>query len=105
MRAIWATSGYVCMPVSTAVGFYQKLGYPYTANEFTEVTIPHYVMEKALCTASFDQPEIERIPVYLVFVGPHRCDNDQNQRYDSEDPQQDKADKNNAQDHSRSPTG
>lgn len=33
---------------STAVGFYQKLGYHVTGNEFIEVTIPHYVMEKDL---------------------------------------------------------
>ncbi len=33
---------------STAVGFYQKLGYRTAGNEFTEVTIPHYIMEKEL---------------------------------------------------------
>ena len=33
---------------STAVGFYSKLGYHITGNEFTEVTIPHFVMEKEL---------------------------------------------------------
>jgi N-acetylglutamate synthase-like GNAT family acetyltransferase len=39
----------LCMHArSTAVGFYQKLGYHTTGNEFTEVTIPHYVMEKDL---------------------------------------------------------
>jgi len=32
----------------TAVGFYEKLGYNCTGNEFVEVTIPHYVMEKKL---------------------------------------------------------
>jgi N-acetylglutamate synthase-like GNAT family acetyltransferase len=32
----------------TALGFYQKLGYRVTGDEFTEVTIPHYVMEKDL---------------------------------------------------------
>jgi predicted GNAT family N-acyltransferase len=32
----------------TAAGFYEKLGYEVTGNEFLEVTIPHYVMEKAL---------------------------------------------------------
>ena len=32
----------------TAVGFYEKLGYKITSNEFEEVTIPHYVMEKTL---------------------------------------------------------
>jgi predicted GNAT family N-acyltransferase len=32
----------------TAVGFYEKLGYSVTGNEFIEVTIPHYVMEKDL---------------------------------------------------------
>jgi predicted GNAT family N-acyltransferase len=39
----------LCMHArSTAVGFYQKLGYHTTGAEFTEVTIPHYVMEKDL---------------------------------------------------------
>jgi GNAT superfamily N-acetyltransferase len=32
----------------TAVGFYEKLGYKITGNEFEEVTIPHYIMEKDL---------------------------------------------------------
>jgi predicted GNAT family N-acyltransferase len=32
----------------TAAGFYEKLGYHKTGDEFYEVTIPHYVMEKAL---------------------------------------------------------
>lgn len=32
----------------TAVGFYEKLGYRVVGNKFTEVTIPHYVMEKKL---------------------------------------------------------
>jgi predicted GNAT family N-acyltransferase len=32
----------------TAVGFYQKLGYSITGEPFEEVTIPHYIMEKAL---------------------------------------------------------
>jgi predicted GNAT family N-acyltransferase len=30
----------------TATGFYEKLGYRVCSNEFLEVTIPHYVMEK-----------------------------------------------------------
>jgi ribosomal protein S18 acetylase RimI-like enzyme len=30
------------------VGFYEKLGYKVVGEEFEEVTIPHYVMEKAL---------------------------------------------------------
>ena len=39
----------LCMHArSTAVGFYQKLGYRTTGSEFVEVTIPHYVMEKDL---------------------------------------------------------
>jgi predicted GNAT family N-acyltransferase len=33
---------------STAVGFYEKLGYHTSGDEFVEVTIPHYVMEKDL---------------------------------------------------------
>lgn len=32
----------------TAVGFYEKLGYTITGKEFTEVSIPHFVMEKKL---------------------------------------------------------
>lgn len=32
----------------TAIGFYEKLGYSVTGNEFLEVSIPHYVMEKRL---------------------------------------------------------
>jgi len=39
----------LCMHArTTAVGFYQKLGYARTGEEFTEVTIPHYIMEKGL---------------------------------------------------------
>lgn len=32
----------------TAIGFYEKLGYQVVGDRFTEVTIPHYVMEKKL---------------------------------------------------------
>ncbi len=32
----------------TALGFYEKLGYKAFGEEFEEVTIPHYVMEKKL---------------------------------------------------------
>ena len=32
----------------TAVGFYEKLGYKVKGDEFEEVTIPHYIMEKEL---------------------------------------------------------
>jgi predicted GNAT family N-acyltransferase len=32
----------------TAAGFYERLGYSVTGEEFTEVTIPHYNMEKML---------------------------------------------------------
>lgn len=32
----------------TAVGFYEKNGYKICSDEFVEVTIPHYVMEKEL---------------------------------------------------------
>lgn len=32
----------------TAVGFYEKLGYKTVGEEFEEVTIPHYIMEKEL---------------------------------------------------------
>jgi ribosomal protein S18 acetylase RimI-like enzyme len=31
-----------------AIGFYEKMGYKVVGDEFTEVTIPHYVMEKKL---------------------------------------------------------
>ena len=32
----------------TALGFYERLGYKISGEEFGEVTIPHYVMEKNL---------------------------------------------------------
>ena len=32
----------------TALGFYQKLGYIQKGNEFVEITIPHFIMEKSL---------------------------------------------------------
>lgn len=32
----------------TAVHFYEKLGYKVTSDEFEEITIPHYMMEKKL---------------------------------------------------------
>ena len=32
----------------TATGFYEKLGYKISGNEFKEITIPHFVMEKKL---------------------------------------------------------
>ncbi|MGZ5191875.1 MAG: GNAT family N-acetyltransferase [Flavisolibacter sp.] len=32
----------------SATGFYEKQGYKIVGNEFNEVTIPHYVMEKQL---------------------------------------------------------
>ncbi len=39
----------LCMHArKTALGFYEKLGYTVSGEEFTEVTIPHYIMEKAL---------------------------------------------------------
>ena len=31
-----------------AIGFYEKMGYTVAGDEFKEVTIPHYVMEKKL---------------------------------------------------------
>jgi GNAT superfamily N-acetyltransferase len=31
-----------------AIGFYEKMGYVIASDEFKEVTIPHYVMEKKL---------------------------------------------------------
>ncbi len=39
----------LCMHArESALGFYQKLGYTISGNMFTEVTIPHYIMEKSL---------------------------------------------------------
>jgi predicted GNAT family N-acyltransferase len=39
----------LCMHArKTATGFYEKLGYAVAGDEFMEVTIPHYIMEKAL---------------------------------------------------------
>ena len=32
----------------SAIGFYEKLGYKIQGDEFLELTIPHYVMEKDL---------------------------------------------------------
>jgi ribosomal protein S18 acetylase RimI-like enzyme len=32
----------------SAIGFYEKLGYQVTGDEFSEVTIPHHIMEKPL---------------------------------------------------------
>jgi len=31
-----------------AIGFYEKMGYKVASSEFTEITIPHYVMEKQI---------------------------------------------------------
>jgi GNAT superfamily N-acetyltransferase len=31
-----------------AVGFYEKMGYSVAGDEFIELTIPHYIMEKKL---------------------------------------------------------
>jgi ribosomal protein S18 acetylase RimI-like enzyme len=31
-----------------AVGFYEKMGYKVASEQFVEVTMPHYVMEKRL---------------------------------------------------------
>lgn len=39
----------LCMHArKTALGFYEKLGYSASGEEFIEVTIPHYIMEKSL---------------------------------------------------------
>ncbi|MFH5803248.1 GNAT family N-acetyltransferase [Alienimonas sp. DA493] len=35
---------------ATAVGFYEKLGYRRVGDEFIEVTLPHFVMQKRLTT-------------------------------------------------------
>ncbi len=32
----------------TAIGFYEKLGYEVRGEQFSEVTIPHFIMEKSL---------------------------------------------------------
>ncbi|MBS1921214.1 MAG: GNAT family N-acetyltransferase [Bacteroidetes bacterium] len=31
-----------------AIGFYEKMGYKISSDEFLEITIPHYIMEKKL---------------------------------------------------------
>ena len=44
-------SGYKKMVMharKTAIGFYEKLGYKLTGDEFVEITIPHFIMEKKL---------------------------------------------------------
>jgi predicted GNAT family N-acyltransferase len=39
----------LCMHArKTAIGFYEKLGYSINGDEFMEVTIPHFTMEKSL---------------------------------------------------------
>lgn len=39
---------------ASALGFYEKLGYASRGNEFMELTIPHYLMEKQLDAAGDD---------------------------------------------------
>ncbi len=44
-------SGYKIMRMharKNAIGFYEKMGYRVNGDQFIEVTIPHYVMEKQL---------------------------------------------------------
>ena len=36
----------------TAIGFYEKLGYKVSGDEFIELSIPHYIMEKKLTLLS-----------------------------------------------------
>jgi GNAT superfamily N-acetyltransferase len=38
----------------TAAGFYEKLGYRVVGEQFEEVTLPHYMMEKQLTSSSQD---------------------------------------------------
>ena len=39
----------LCMHArTTTIGFYQKFGYSTVGDEFTEITIPHYIMERSL---------------------------------------------------------
>ncbi len=43
--------GYKCIRMHArinAIGFYEKVGYKMLGDQFVEVTIPHYVMEKVL---------------------------------------------------------
>ena len=40
-----------CHARKTAAPFYQSMGYKIVGNEFVEVNIPHYVMEKELSWA------------------------------------------------------
>ncbi len=44
---------------SVAVSFYKKLGYAIEGNEFTEVSIPHFMMKKNLksCVKDYDNME------------------------------------------------
>lgn len=46
---------------SVAVSFYKKLGYVIEGNEFTEVSIPHFMMKKNLksCVKDYDNMEQE----------------------------------------------
>lgn len=37
-----------CNARKTAVGFYERMGYKIVSDEFNEVNIPHYAMEKVL---------------------------------------------------------
>jgi len=39
----------------TAVGFYEKSGYAVSGDEFMEISIPHYIMEKKLGTNFTDK--------------------------------------------------
>ena len=39
----------------TAIGFYERLGYKVTSDEFMEVGIPHYIMEKEMEPWQFEQ--------------------------------------------------
>ncbi len=43
--------GYKCVTMharNTAIGFYEKFGYQVKGDEFTEVNVPHHIMEKYL---------------------------------------------------------
>lgn len=43
--------GYKCLTMharKNAIGFYEKMGYHVSGDEFTEVTIPHHTMKKEL---------------------------------------------------------
>ena len=48
-----------------AVGFYEKMGYKTSGDEFIEVTLPHYVMEKKTVSGRIMNSAYERFLDFL----------------------------------------